>query len=200
MEMTRCIMRQAGAPPHFWAETLNNANYTRNRYPTSVLNGEIPFMAWTGKTPSVNYFQVFGTKTFVLDKTQNRGKFESKSQLGVFTGYAHESKAYRIYMPQSRSMTISKDVKFVNVIGFKNEYREILNEDEEYITVEVEKNATEEPREKPKNPELQGRQVLRRPGKRQATQSWENIVEPAKRDRRRPKLLRTGQVSRPRKV
>lgn len=88
VEMARCMMKQAGVPPHFWAEAIYNANYTRNRCPTSALSGSIPYTVWTGKTPTLAHMQVFGAKTFVLDKKQNKGKFESRSKPGIFLGYS----------------------------------------------------------------------------------------------------------------
>lgn len=144
VEMTRCMMRQAGSPPHLWAEAVNTANYIGNRCPTTALNGGIPFTLWKGKIPTLAYFQVFGAKAFVLNKTQGRGKLDSRSEPGIFVGYAQTSKAYRIYMPKTRSVVISRDVKFV-VSGFTGEYKEILEESEkENFSTETEDTPKEE--------------------------------------------------------
>lgn len=62
VEMARCMMRQANVPSTFWAEAVNTACYVRNRCVTKSLNGEIPYKFWKGKTPTVIYFRVFGTK------------------------------------------------------------------------------------------------------------------------------------------
>ena len=40
----------------------------------------------------------------------------------------------------------------------------------------------------------------RRERKRPATRSWESLVQPAKRGRGRPRIIRTGSVGRPRKL
>ena len=212
VEMARCMMRQAGAPPSFWAEAILNANYTRNRCPTRALDGQIPYLLWRGKTPTVRYFQIFGTKVFALDKRQNKGKFDSRGQEGIFLGYSEESKAYRIYLPNKRETTISRDVKLTSTPGFKREYREIMEEiktgdieagannesEQEDIFRKSEKEASEEETEE----EVERERVYerRRERKRPATCSWESLVQPSKRGRGRPKIIRTGSVGRPRKL
>ena len=72
VEMARCMMRQAGSPPAYWAEAINIACYVRNRYPTSELKGEIPFKLWENKTPTVNYIKLFDSKVYVLDKNPQK--------------------------------------------------------------------------------------------------------------------------------
>ena len=153
VEMARCMMRQAEAPPHLWAEAIYNANYTRNRCPTSALNVGIPYSEWTGQIPTVRHMQVFGT--------------------GILLGYAQEAKAYRVYFPQSRSTVVSRDVKFVGEIGFKSKYQEILEEKEEENEIEV---IIETP--KSQDPPSES---IRRQRKRGASVPWEDHVVPRKR-------------------
>ena len=74
VEMARCMMRQAGSPPAYWAEAINTACYLGNRCTTSALKGGIPFKLWRNKTPTVNYIKVFGSKVYVLDKNPQKGK------------------------------------------------------------------------------------------------------------------------------
>ena len=212
VEMARCMMRQAGAPPAFWAEAIRNANYTRNRCPTSALEGQIPYQLWRGKTPTVRYFQVFGTKTFVLDKRQNKGNFDSRGQEGIFLGYSGESKAYRVYLSNKQQTVKSRDGKFTSMPGFKREYREILEEiktddtvvnpteDEENMEKEIRRENREETREEQAEVERERVSNYRHQRKRTATCSWESLVQPTKRERGRPKILRTGSARRPRKL
>lgn len=199
VEMARCMMRQAGSPPALWAEAVNTANYIRNRCPTTALNGLIPFTLWKGKKPTIVYMNVFGSKAYYKEKGKPKGKFESRSQLGIFVGYDTQSKAYRIHDPTTRKIIVSRDVKFMNETAFRHEYKEILDEekdnyedrdtDEEQIRVEL--NASNETKE-------DNRKVLR--SRRDGNKSnWENLIEPSKRGKGRPRLIRTGQAGRPRK-
>ena len=59
---------------------------------TSALDSEIPYLLWREQTPTVRYFQIFGMKVFSLDKRQNKAKFNSRGQEGIFIGYSEESK------------------------------------------------------------------------------------------------------------
>lgn len=222
VEMARCMMRQAGSPPSFWAEAVHTANYIRNRCPTTALNGEIPFKQWTGKKPTVIYMQVFGAKVYYKDKGSQKGKFDSNSKLGIFMGYDVQSKAYRVHDPTTRKIIVTRDVKFMNETAFRNEYKEILDEEESIDSDEILVDLNINDREKKEEDrrtvlrakrsshriqrsaesvcdqdEDKNRGLLRR--KRTATVSWEKLVEPSKRGRGRPRLVRTGLVGRPRK-
>ncbi|CAB3248333.1 unnamed protein product [Arctia plantaginis] len=150
VEMARCMMRQAGSPPPFWTEAVNTANYIRNLCPTTALNGEIPFILWKGKKPTVKYMHVFGSKAYYKQNIKPKGKFESSSQLGIFVGYDIQSKAYRIHDPTTRKIAVTRDVKFMNETAFRHEYKEILDKeedtDEEHMRIDfhepIEKNET----------------------------------------------------------
>lgn len=114
VEMTRCLLRQHEIPLYLWGEALNTANYIRNRCPTEALAGKIPYVIWTGKTPSYRHFQIFGTLCFILNKNPSRGKFDSKSVEGIFVGYSDIAKAYRVWIAAERKIIVSRDVKFTN--------------------------------------------------------------------------------------
>ena len=130
---------------------------------------------------------------------QSPGKFDTRSEQGIFTGYSTECKAYRVYLSKLRKIVVSRDVKFMSEFGFKHEYKEIFeNEDcnnkmnfemDKQNNTESDYEVIEEKREEPK-----------RARKRGATVSWEELVEPPKRGRGHPRLLRSGSVGRPRKI
>lgn len=125
VEMARCLMKDGGLPRNFWAEAINTACYIRNRCPRKALGGGIPFTVWTGKIPSVTYFQIFGTKAFVLDKTQ-KGKFDSRSFECVLAGYSTETKAYRLWCHKTRKIVMSRDIRFVDQMGFNENFQEFF--------------------------------------------------------------------------
>lgn len=187
IEMARCMLRQAGSPPGFWAEAVNTANYIRNRCPTAALNGKIPFSEWMGKKPTVIYMNVFGSKVYYIDKGTQKGKFESKSQLGIFMGYDTQSKAYRIHDPTTRKIVITRDVQFMNETAFRKEYKEILHDEDkaddkiEVELKEVEKDTHEtllKPRQD-RNKQQQGKS---------STISWERLIKPS--EGKRGRLMR----------
>lgn len=111
-DAARCLMQQSGLPQSFWAEAVNTANYLRNRCPTKKLKGKTPFEYWHGREPTAHHLRDFGSKVFCLDKTPNKGKFDRRSKEGIFVGYSEQSKAYRIWIPETRTTEISRDVVF----------------------------------------------------------------------------------------
>ncbi|XP_022891884.1 uncharacterized protein LOC111406737 [Olea europaea var. sylvestris] len=64
-----------------------------------------------GKKPTVKYFRVFGSKCYILRDRENLGKFESKSDEGVFLGYSRNSRAFRVY--NSRTHVVMESINVV---------------------------------------------------------------------------------------
>ena len=56
-----------------------------------------PYEFWKDRKLNIDYFKVFGCKYFILNTKDNLGKFDSKSDAGIFLGYSNSSKAYRVY-------------------------------------------------------------------------------------------------------
>ena len=44
-------------------------------------------MKFGEKKPKVKYFQIFGSKCYILNDRENHGKFDAKSDEGIFLGY-----------------------------------------------------------------------------------------------------------------
>ena len=45
----------------------------------------------------MKYFRIFGSTCFILKDRENVGKFDSRSDEGIFLGYSSTSKDYRVY-------------------------------------------------------------------------------------------------------
>ena len=52
----------------------------------------------------------------MLNKTPNQDKLDRKSNPCIFIGYSSESKAYRLWNPETRKVLKSRDVKFLERI------------------------------------------------------------------------------------
>lgn len=222
IEMARCMMHQARCPPGFWAEAINTANFIRNRCPTVALRGEIPYTVWKGKKPTLIYMNTFGAKLYYKEKGSKKGKFDANSEVGIFMGYDDKSKAYRIHDPKTKKIIIARDVNFMKASAFNNQYEEILesdNEEKESINIDLNKEHQSKEKAKEDRPyikaiktesrmrrsleniqdNLETESTDRLTRKRHSTVLWERLIEPAKRERGRPRLIRTGLVGRPRK-
>jgi len=82
---------------YFWAEAVNTACYVLNHIIIRPILKKTPYELFFGKIPNISYFKVFGCKCFILNTKDNLGKFDSKSDEGIFFGYSSSSKAYRVF-------------------------------------------------------------------------------------------------------
>lgn len=116
VDKARCLLIESRLPLSFWAEAIHTANYLCNRSPSRTLDYQTPFERWVGRKPSVRHLHVFGSKAFPLDKNPRRGKFDPKTNVGIFVGYSEISKGYRIWRPQKNKIEVTRDVKIINQI------------------------------------------------------------------------------------
>ena len=59
----------------------------------------------------MKYFKIFGSTCFILKDRENVGKFDSRSDEGIFLGYSSTSKAYRVYNKRTK-----KVMETINVV------------------------------------------------------------------------------------
>ena len=59
----------------------------------------------------MKYFRIFGSTCFILKDRENVGKFDSRSDEGIFLGYSSTSKAYRVY--NKRTMKVMETMNVV---------------------------------------------------------------------------------------
>ncbi|KAJ1700212.1 hypothetical protein LUZ63_008724 [Rhynchospora breviuscula] len=111
-ELARTMLHEFVVPKFLWAEAVNTACHVINRVCIRSKLKKTPFELWVGRTPNISYFRVFGSKCFVLDESPKVTKFDAKSLTGIFVGYSNTSKAYRVYLPTSRVVIESINVKF----------------------------------------------------------------------------------------
>ena len=83
---------------------------------------------WKNKKPNISYFKVFGSKCFILNTKDNLGKFDAKSNVGIFFGYSLSSKAYRVF--NKKTMVVEESVHVVfDESNESLERRESVNDD-----------------------------------------------------------------------
>lgn len=111
-EMARAMIHGNQVPKRFWAEALNTACYIVNRVYVRRETSKTPYELWKGKTPNLSYFHVFGCRCFILNDKDYLGKFDSKSDEGMFLGYSESSMAYRIFNKRSCAVVESVNVVF----------------------------------------------------------------------------------------
>ncbi|BBH02600.1 ADP glucose pyrophosphorylase large subunit 1 [Prunus dulcis] len=118
MNMVRSMLARTKVPKKFWPEAVNWSSHILNRCPTHAVKSVTPEEAWSSKKPQVNYFKVFGCLAYVHTPDNLRTKLDDKSTKCVMLGVSEESKAYRLYNPETQKIIISRDVVFDEANGW----------------------------------------------------------------------------------
>jgi hypothetical protein len=77
----------------------------------SLETNKTPNKIWWGKKPIVKYFKTFGSKCYILRDRENLGKFDPKSDEGIFLGYSTNSHAYRVF--NKRTETVMEPINVI---------------------------------------------------------------------------------------
>jgi hypothetical protein len=80
----------------YWKEVVTTTVYTLNRAQIREGTNKKPYELWFGHTPTTNYFKIFGKKCYIK-RHDEIGKFDVRSDEGIFLGYSTKSKAYRCF-------------------------------------------------------------------------------------------------------
>ena len=72
----------------YWREAISTTIYILNRGQLRVNSKKTPYELWYGRTPLVKYFRAFGSKCYIKNLDKDLGKFDARSDEGIFLGYA----------------------------------------------------------------------------------------------------------------
>ena len=86
--MAGTIIHHKGLSKSFWAEAMNIACHIINRVHLRPGTNTTPYEIWKGVKPNLKYFCVFDSPCHILKDREYLGKFDSKSDNGVFLGYS----------------------------------------------------------------------------------------------------------------
>ncbi len=113
MDLVRSMLQSSKLPKEFWAEAVAAAVYIRNRVPSrSLPAGETPYHHWMGKPPNLSHIRVFGCKCWFVIPKIHANKLDPRCKSGIMIGYSTQSKGYKIWDLESKSIIISRDVRF----------------------------------------------------------------------------------------
>nr|XP_033510365.1 uncharacterized protein LOC117275117 [Nicotiana tomentosiformis] len=95
-DMARTMLIDSGIAKGFWDKEVNTACYLVNRYMIRSLLNKTPYELLNGRKPKLTHLRTFGYKCFILNNGKKAlGKFDAKSDEGIFLGYSSQSKAYK---------------------------------------------------------------------------------------------------------
>jgi hypothetical protein len=117
----------------YWREDVSITIYILNRGQLRINSNKTPYELWFGRAPLVKYFKVFGSKCYIKRLDENLGKFDARSDEGIFLGYASTKKEYRCYNIRLHNIVESADVKVddLKTIRIKNQETILDSEDED---------------------------------------------------------------------
>ncbi|WVZ76886.1 hypothetical protein U9M48_024808 [Paspalum notatum var. saurae] len=93
VEMARTMLDEHRTPRHFWAEATSY---------------ELRF----GRQPSIKDLRPFGCRCFVLKKAGHMDKVKSRCLDGIFLGYSLSSRAFRVWILETRRVEETCEVSF----------------------------------------------------------------------------------------
>ena len=82
-----------------------------------------------GRKLNISYFHIFGCKYFILNNEKdNLGKFDAKSDEGIFLGYSTSSKAYRVFNKHTLVVEESIHVIFDESNNLSSRKKDVFND------------------------------------------------------------------------
>ena len=89
---------------------MKHATWLQSHTPAHVIDRKTPYKMQHKKKPHLAGIQEFRVTAYIKDL--KAGKLDAHTKVGRFVGYDSESKGYRIYWPQKRSITVERNVIF----------------------------------------------------------------------------------------
>ena len=103
-------MSQSDLPISFWGYALETVAFILNRVPSKAVE-KTPYEIWTGKTPSLSFFKIWGCEAYV--KRQISDKLAPKSDKCLFIGYPKETKGYYFYNASENKVFVARNGVFL---------------------------------------------------------------------------------------
>ncbi|KAC9923458.1 hypothetical protein E3N88_45065 [Mikania micrantha] len=111
MSMTRCLLKPMNLPQDLWGEAVRHALYILNRSPTKSMK-TTPYEGIKGRKPRLEHLRVFGCVGYAKVLGGNLRKLDDRSKKLVHLGCQPNTKAYRMFDPDSKRIHVTYDVKF----------------------------------------------------------------------------------------
>ena len=89
---------------------MDHSMWLQNRTLAHAINGKTPYEMRHKTKPNLAGIQEFGAAAYVKDL--KAGKLDARAKVSHIVGYDSESKGYRIYWPEKRSITVERNVVF----------------------------------------------------------------------------------------
>jgi transposase InsO family protein len=110
MDAARSMLFKADLDKSYWAEAVSCANYIQNRLITRA-TGKTPIEMWNDELPQEESYHEFGADCYAWIPNVKRKKLDQRAQKLKFMGYDETSKGYKLINPETKVISIARDVK-----------------------------------------------------------------------------------------
>jgi hypothetical protein len=114
-ERIRALLHASGLPKNLWGEAARHVVWLLNRTTTKAVEGMTPFEAAFGKKPNLKGVREWGEKVYV--RVEKGNKLGGRVREGRWLGMDEESKGARIYWPDTKAVSVERNIYFNNPLA-----------------------------------------------------------------------------------
>ncbi|GKD30690.1 putative ribonuclease H-like domain-containing protein [Tanacetum coccineum] len=107
------MLAASKSPTTFWAEAVSTACYVQNRVLVVKPHNKTPYKLFRDFKHALSFMRPFGCHVTILNTLYSLGKFDGKSDEGLFVGYSLSSKAFRVYNTRTRRVEENLHIGFL---------------------------------------------------------------------------------------
>jgi len=121
IEGIRTLLLASGLPANLWGEALRYLIWVKNRLTHSSLpDGKSPMEFWTGEPADLSLVKNWGSMVCsLLAATGPDGKLSPRGKMFVLLGVDDSTKGWRIMDPQTKEVTVSRNLHFTEGLMWK---------------------------------------------------------------------------------
>ena len=123
-ERIRALLHASGLPKNLWGEAARHVVWLLNRTTTKAVEGMTPFEAAFGRKPDLKGVREWGENVYV--RVEKGTKLGGRVREGKWLGIDEESKGARIYWPDTKSVTVERNIYFDNTSANRFEEEEVV--------------------------------------------------------------------------
>jgi hypothetical protein len=115
------MINEAGLSDSFWREVICTVVYILNRGQIITNSDKTPYELWKWGRTFVKHFRIFVRKCYIKRDDEDLGKFDFRSDEGIFLGHSSKNKSYRSYNKRMQKIFESINVIIAEEIKYNKE-------------------------------------------------------------------------------